>query len=115
MHCLADGGEDGAGASVFHNPEGALAGVVSVLRVTLGRVQGDCDLHLRAGALLIPVSELIGTVLGGLACIADLGDGAGVGVTGGGELPGMGGAGCEEIESGHYGFPFKRGLIKIGG
>ena len=109
MHCLTDSGEDGAGAAVLNNPEGALASVVSVLRVTLGGVQGDCDLHLRAGAFLVPVGELVGTVLGGLACVADLGDGAGVGVAGVGELPGVGGAGCEEVESGHCGCPFRRG------
>ena len=115
MHCLTDSGEDGAGAAVLNNPEGALTGIVGVLRVTLSGVEGDCDLHLRAGAFLVPVGELVGAVFGGLACVAYLGDGAGVGVAGVGELPGVGGAGCEEIESGHYGFPFKRGLIKIWG
>nr|DAQ46341.1 MAG TPA: hypothetical protein [Caudoviricetes sp.] len=109
VHCLTDGGEDGAGTAILNNPEGALTSVVSVLRVTLGRVEGDCDLHLRAGLLTVPVGGLVGTELGRLACVADLGDGARVGVAGVGELPGVGGARCEEIESGHYGFPFKRG------
>ena len=112
MHCLTDSGEDGAGAAVLNNPEGALASVVSVLRVTLSSVQGDCDLHLRAGLLTVPICGLIRAELGRLACVADLGDGASVSVAGVGELPRVGGAGCEEIESGHYGFPFKRGLIK---